>query len=179
MWQIANPKPAKLLVGILACDEQVLHEAVKVIEKQFGAIDLASQTWLFDSTGYYAEQTGPNIIKQFVSIEQLVDPGKLAPIKLKTNRLEQQLARKTGTPYPRPVNIDPGLIEPSKLILASTKNYSHRIYIAKGIYAEVTLCYKKGCWQSLEYTYPDYAADTYHDFLTQVRTKLVEQLRTI
>jgi len=78
---------------------------------------------------------------------------------------------------PRPVNLDPGIIEPSKLVLATTKNYAHRIYIGKKIYAEVTLIFEKGRWRPLEYTYPDYTQQVYLDFFARVRARLLEQLR--
>jgi hypothetical protein len=79
--------------------------------------------------------------------------------------------------WPRPVNIDPGVIEPSKLILATTKNFSHRIYIGDRMYAELTLSFIKGLWKSFDYTFPDFKQNTYHDFLSKVRDRLVEQLR--
>ena len=78
---------------------------------------------------------------------------------------------------PRPINLDPGIIEPSKLILASTKNFSHRIYIGKKIYAEVTLLFHKGQWKTSDYTFPDYKQQKYFDFFDKVRKKLVEQTR--
>ena len=78
---------------------------------------------------------------------------------------------------PRPVNLDPGIIEPSKLVLASTKNFSHRIYIGDGMYAELTLSFCRGKWQSFPYTFPDYKEERYHDFLSKVRDRLVEQAR--
>jgi hypothetical protein len=82
------------------------------------------------------------------------------------------------TKLPRPVNLDPGIIEPSKLVLATTKNYSHRIYIGHKMFAEVTLIYEKGAWRHFDYTYPDYRQPGYHDFFTKVRNRLLEQLKT-
>jgi len=178
MWKLTNPRPVKLIVGILAADEQCLKAAFEAVAGGFGKIDLASDTWAFDKTDYYKDQTGENIVRQFVSIEKLIDPTILAGIKHKTNRLEQKLARKLSVGLCRPVNLDPGLIEPSKLILATTKNYSHRIYIGKKMFAEVTLIYQKGGWKPLEYTYPDYTQQCYFDFFVQVREKLLEQLKS-
>ncbi|MHC4074906.1 MAG: DUF4416 family protein, partial [Planctomycetota bacterium] len=88
-------------------------------------------------------------------------------------------AKKLDSICPRPINFDPGIIEPSKLILATTKNYSHRIYIGKKMYAEVTLIFDKGAWQPLPYTYPDYRQQCYFDFFEKVRKRLVEQLKSI
>ena len=178
MWQLKEPRPVKLLIGILAADEQCLQAAVEIITAEFGSLDLQSDVWPFGMTDYYNEQTGPNILKQFVTVEKLIDPGKLAKIKHITNKLEQKLAQKMDIDLPRPVNLDPGLIEPSKMVLATTKNYSHRIYIGKKMYAEVTLIYDKGKWRPFDYTYPDYRQQCYHDFFNKVRTRLLEELKS-
>ncbi len=178
MWKLTPPKPAKLIIGILAANQDCLKVTVKAIETKFGEIDLQSDVWPFTQTDYYKEQTGENILRQFVSIENLIDPGTLADIKHKTNKLEQKLAAKLSAGLPRPVNLDPGIIEPSKLVLATTKNYSHRIYIGKKMYAEVTLIFDKGNWQTLPYTYPDYRQQCYFDFFEKVRTRLLEQLKS-
>lgn len=177
MWTLKAPNPVKLIIGILAANQQCLTAATGAIAAKFGKIDSFSDVWSFDKTDYYKDQTGENILRQFVSFERLIDPGSLAKIKHKTNRLERKLATKLALDLPRPVNLDPGIIEPSKLILATTKNYSHRIYIGEKMYAEVTLIYDKGRWLTFEHTYPDYRQQCYFDFFGKVRNRLVEQLR--
>jgi hypothetical protein len=177
MWELKEPKPVKRIVGILAGDERCLTAARDSLESALGEIDLASDIWPFDQTDYYAGQIGPRILRQFVSFAMLIDPGELADLKHRTNALEQQLAQSLALPFPRPVNLDPGIIEPSKLVLATTKNYSHRIYIGKKMYAEVTLVFAKGSWRPALYTYPDYRQPAYLDFFTKVRGRLLEQLR--
>jgi hypothetical protein len=177
MWELHEPKPVKLIIGVLAADEGALAVSVKAISAKFGKIDLTSEVWPFTQTDYYRDETGPNILRQFVSIEKLIDPGKLAKIKHISNKIEQKLARSLKTALPRPVNLDPGFIEPSKLVLATTKNYSHRIYIGYKMFAEVTLIYEKGTWRDFDWTYPDYRQASYQDFFTKVRNRLVEQLK--
>ena len=177
MWEVNEPKPAKLIIGILAADENSLQAGLESTIAQFGAKDLTSQVFGFTQTEYYKDQTGDNILRQFVSFDKLIDPGRLSKIKLKTNDIEEKLANKLALPFPRPVNLDPGMIEPAKLILASTKNFSHRIYIGDNIYAELTLSYCKGEWESYKYTFPDYRETRYHEFFCRVRDRLVEQLR--
>jgi hypothetical protein len=190
MWELKEPRPVKLIVGILASDERVSTRDLSRVEAQrcltaareglvstLGAYDLVSDIWSFDQTDYYTEQIGPRILRQFISIERLIDPGQLARIKHQTNAVEQHLAATLALPFPRPVNLDPGIIEPSKLILATTKNYAHRIYIGNRMYAEVTLVYDKGQWRPLPYTYPDYHRQEYFDFFSKVRLRLVQQLR--
>ena len=178
MWELKEAKPVKLIIGILAADEECLRAAVEALTSEFGKADFVSDVWAFEQTDYYKSQIGEHILRQFVSIEKLIDPGKLAKIKHSTNKLEQKLAGKAGLELPRPINLDPGLIEPSKLVLATTKNYSHRIYIGQKMYAEVTLIYDKGHWRPFEYTYPDYREHRYFDFFGKVRNRLVEQLKS-
>ena len=178
MWKPEAPKPVKLIIGILAADHHCLHAALEAIDSKFGKADLVSDVWPFDQTNYYKDETGEHILRQFVSIERLIDPGSLAKIKHTTNKLEQKLAAKLALPLPRPVNLDPGIIEPSKLILATTKNYSHRIYIGKKMYAEVTLFFDKGSWRPFDHTYPDYRQPCYFNFFDKVRKRLLEQLRS-
>jgi hypothetical protein len=178
MWEPKEPNPVKVIIGILASDDGSLIAAREAVASQFGPLDLASAIWPFDQSAYYRDQTGPDILRQFVSIEPLTDPGELAEMKHRTNRLEQELAQSLAGPFPRPVNLDPGIIEPSKLVLATTKNYSHRVYIGRKIYAEVTLVFDRGVWCPLPYTYPDYRRQSYFDFFSRVRIRLLQQRRS-
>ncbi len=177
MWTLKKPDKVKLIVGILACDEKAANAASDMIKDKLGRSDIESETWPFRHTEYYAKETGKEIVKKYIAIEKLIMPEKIAEIKLKTNKMEQKLAAKLGPNLSRPVNLDPGYIEPSKLVLASTKNFSHRIYIGKKIWAEVTLIFSKGQWKEFEYTFPDHKEDRYHGFFSRVREKLVQQLR--
>ena len=177
MWKLNDPKPVKLIIGILAANHKCLYTATEVLVDKFGKADFASDLWPFNQTDYYKDQMGPCILRQFISIEKLIDPGKLAKIKHRTNKLEQKLAKTLALPLPRPVNLDPGIIEPSKLVLATTKNFSHRIYIGKNMYAEITLIVDKGRWRPLDHTFPDYRQQCYFDFFEKVRTRLLEQLK--
>jgi hypothetical protein len=176
MWTLKKPDPVKLVVGILACDENALEKAVDMLKAKYGRCDFESPVWPFTNTKYYANETGTAIVKKYIAFEKLIQPDKIADIKLKTNKMEEKLAKSLGSSLSRPVNLDPGYIEPSKLVLASTKNFSHRIYLGKKIWAEVTLVYSKK-WISFDYTFPDHREDRYHAFFSQVRERIVEQLR--
>jgi len=178
MWELKEPRPVKLIIGILAANQDCLQAAIEELTTKFGKLDFVSDIWPFTQTDYYKKDTGENILRQFVSIEKLIDPGKLAKVKHQTNKLEEKLAGKLELDLPRPVNLDPGVIEPSKLILATTKNYAHRMYIGEKMYAEVTLVFDKGSWRPLPYTYPDYRQQCYHDFFEKVRKRLLEQLKS-
>jgi hypothetical protein len=177
MWEIIEPPVAKLIIGILAADDNCRLAAIDALSAEFGEIDFVSDVFAFDGTSYYLAEAGPAIIKQFVTFAELIDPIVLAEIKHRTNEMEQRLAEELGVGLPRPVNLDPGYMEPSKLVLASTKNFSHRIYIGQSMYAELTLSFCKGKWQSYPYTFPDYKKAEYHLFFDTVRTHLVERLK--
>ncbi len=176
MWEIKEPAPVKLIIGILAANETCMEQALKAITNRFGTIDLTSHIWPFTQTHYYDKETGSSILRRFVTIEKPIHPGKLARIKYQTNDIEKALAQSLAEHAIRPVNLDPGIVEPSKLVLASTKNFSHRIYIGENMFAEITLIFDKGQWRFTPYTYPDYQTPHYLAFFDQVREKIKQQL---
>jgi hypothetical protein len=180
MGRIKAPKPAKLICGLIGSDPDLLARARGLLAKQVREIEAVSDTWPFDTTEYYKDEMGEGLQRQFVCFAGLLtQPDRLAEIKRLTNEIEQRIADDVLDPaIPRPVNLDPGYLTLSKLVLATTKDYSHRIYLQAGIYAEVTLYYKSGGWQAWPWTYPDYAAPTYHGFFTQVREALNAQTNT-
>ncbi len=162
MGAIRIPDPAKLVVGTLAADPAAIPRAE--LATRFGPIDLESPPLPFGFTDYYEKEMGPEIVRRFFSFERLIDPGELPTIKRWTNDLEG--------PPPRRVNLDPGYVTLGKLVLASTKDFAHRIYLADGIYAEVTLTWTKGTFVPGGWTYPDYRTPEYIAFFTQVRQGL-------
>jgi hypothetical protein len=179
MGAIKQPTPVKFFVAMLVApdgmDKIDLFDAA--LDERFGPIDLKSQNWPFVFTDYYTPEMGPNLTRRFVSFEKLIDPGLLAQAKNDTNAIEETFTKRfRGENAGRIVNLDAGYLTLSQLILATTKNYSHRIYIGQGIWAEITLRYQKGRYLKFDWTYPDYADGLYNDFLIQVREKLKSQL---
>ena len=177
MAQAQTPRPVKLIVGMLCKDESLFGRAEQLMEEFWGAIDIDSAVMPFTHTDYYAQEMGAPLLRRFVAFAELIDPGCLADVKHKSNALEISLGNEPSgraSGLSRPINLDPGYVEPSKLILATTKNYSHRIYIGRSMYAEATLQYHQGRWQGWPYTYPDYANGAYDDFFSRVRRQLME-----
>jgi hypothetical protein len=115
---------------------------------------------------------GPSLEKCFFAFERLVDPGELADRKWQANAWEAEYAESAGHEEPRPLNVDPGYLTPAKLVLASTKDHAHRIYLSRGIYAEVTLFYKDRRWQHRAWTFADYRRADYQRFFTECREYL-------
>lgn len=177
MGRIKPPRPAKLFCGLISSDPDLMARARSLLDKQVGKIEAVSDIWPFDQTDYYKDEMGGDLKRQFVSFAGTIQVDRLPDIKRLTNQIEQRIAEEVLDPeISRPVNLDPGYLTLSKLVLATTKDYSHRLYLEGGIYAEVTLHYEAGGWKAWPWTYPDYAASTYHSFFTQMREELKEQL---
>ena len=145
-------------------------------EHEFGISQAVSSPFAFTETDYYAATMGTDLLKQFWALG-MIDPGDLAAIKRQTNDFEEEYAALGRHPEPRPLNLDPGYVTGAKLVLASTKDHAHRIYLGDGIYAEVTLSFRTGKWQSLPWTYPDYQRGDYQQFFTTCRELVLQQVK--
>ena len=180
---MARPRPTqpvKLICGLLSGDPDLLRRAKQLLRQTLGPIDLESAIWPFFQTDYYAEEMGPDLKRQFVSFDRPINPEEAANIKHETNALEERIAEDcAGLDVPRPVNLDPGYIDLGKLVLMTTKDNAHRVYIGQHMYAEVTLRYGAGTWHVWPWTYADYHQEHYHAFFTQVRERLREQRRRL
>jgi len=157
--------PACLVVGMFMKDRSLFEKIVCCVKEQFGHIAMVSRWFNFDYTTYYEKEMGMPLYRRMVSFTDLIDPVQLPDIKLFTNQIELQFSDNNK----RNINIDPGYIVPERFVLATGKNYTHRIYLDKGIYADLTLIYQKGQFNKLPWTYPDYAADNVKNFLNNVR----------
>ena len=148
------------------------------MQRRLGPTDLVSEVWPFEQTDYYEAEMGPDLKRQFVSFARPTPPDALAGTKHETNAIEEQIAAQcAGLEITRPVNLDPGYIDFGKLVLATTKDGSHRLYIGQSMYAEVTLHFRDGRWQTWPWTYPDYHRPEYHEFFERVREQLRQQRR--
>lgn len=175
MGRPREAEPVKLFVGMLSAYPGAFAAAESRLAEVLGPIDARSDLFAHEFTEYYRDEMGQPLVRYFVSFDRLVAPGELARIKRLANDAEDRMAATGEWPVVRPINLDPGYIAPSKLVLASTKDFSHRIYLDGGIYGEVTLLYQRGQWKALEWTYPDYRTPAYHGFLTRVRDRLMAQ----
>ena len=160
------PDPGLLLVSILCarwddCWPQLLND----LEDRFGPADHVSDTFVFDQTDYYDAELGSPITRRLVTFETLRPLDELADIKLFTNGLEERCAEGGN----RLFNLDPGFITRERLVLATGKNFSHRIYLKDGIWADLTLIWRKKGWQDFPWTFPDYAGDDMKSRLTKLR----------
>ena len=193
MWKIVPAERAVPFLAVMyprSLEEFLLVEIEKIALKLFKPVGFQKATgvskFLFgpvgfsEFTNYYDEEIGGEVGKIYVVLPRRFDPSHLAGVKLRSNRLERMwasmIARKFSWNSSRPINLDPGYLTASKLILASTKNYFHRIYLGRGIYAEVTLFYRKKSFQPFEWTYPDYAEEGFRKWLKDVRNSIKDLL---
>ena len=173
MGQIRSHDPVKLVVGLIFKDEISLRKALALLKLKFGQIDFESQIIPFNYTDYYKEEFGSTLNRVFVSFKKLIFAKDISRIKIITNKLEQKLSSQNR----RTVNIDPGYLNLAKLVLASTKDFSHRIYLNHGIYAEITLIFKDKTFQFLDWTYPDYRAKEYIEIFMKIREIYFHQIK--
>lgn len=176
--------PQKLVVPMLiaadaAAADPPLGAVLAAIRTELGEVDLLDTTIPFSFTSYYEAEMGVGIVRRFVVARELVDPSYLPDVKLATDRIEGRFRREGPAGGGRTVNLDPGVLSLSRLILASTKDFSHRVPLRNGIYAEVTLIYTRGAFQALPWTFPDYQTREYHRVFERIREEYHTQLRSV
>jgi hypothetical protein len=173
MGEVHQPNPVLLVLAAFSRRPDALDWARDRACRSWGPAAIVSRPFHFDQTAYYTPTMGTGLLKQFLALEQLIDPGDLSALKRLTNQWEQDYAQAAADLLPRPLNLDPGYITPAKLVLASTKDFAHRLYLGDGIYAEVTLQFRHGAWRPHEWTFPDYERADYHEFFSECRDYLL------
>lgn len=166
-------EPVKLVFSVFATAGAQLSETINTLSALYGQPDFVSALMPFDYTNYYCPEMGENLIRRFLAMERLIRPETLPDIKLSTNEIEDKLALDEK----RQVNIDPGYLSKSHLVLATGKGYAHRPYLRDGIYADLTLIYQGKKFCSLPWTYPDYAEEKQILMFNKIRAKYLLQLK--
>lgn len=169
MAMVKQTVPCLLVCAQFSQEESLLNWTRERMERFLGPVELESKPFEFNQTSYYNKEMGENLLKRLVVFQDLVDPAKLADIKLLTNQIEQEALSANLSSQERPVNLDPGLLNLGKFMLATTKDQAHRIYLRDGIFAEVTLHYQGTEFVLWPWTYADYRTDHVREFLKQAR----------
>jgi len=176
MSEPREPLPVLLMLAVFSRHAEAFRWARQKLSAAWGPLALEGTMVEFDETDYYEATMGGPLRKQLWAFQYLVDADRLPELKHQTNAWEQEYARQASHAEPRPLNLDPGYVTQAKLVLASTKDHAHRIYLDRGIYAEVTLRYHKGRWEPWPWTYPDYRRTEHQHFLEKCRHLLKEGL---
>ncbi|HHD12072.1 MAG TPA: DUF4416 family protein [Deltaproteobacteria bacterium] len=170
-----KPEKVKLFASILSGNPELIEAAMDRLSERFGTIDYMSPLLPFDHTDYYEKEMGRALVRRIASYEKLIDADELADIKLLTNSIEDEFLTADGR---RQVNIDPGYLALDKVVLASCKNYSHRVYLKDGVYAEVTLRYSARSkeYEAFQWTYPDYREPAMQGLFSEIRRRYSKQI---
>ncbi|OGS20682.1 MAG: hypothetical protein A2252_04730 [Elusimicrobia bacterium RIFOXYA2_FULL_39_19] len=171
MGEIKPVQKVKLIIGEIYSNENSMSSAELNLVELFGKIDARTTQIPFDFSDYYVPEMGSALFRKWISFKNLIDPEELSDIKNKTNKIEDSFAINGK----RIINLDPGYISAPNLVLASTKNFSHRIYLSSGIYAEITLIYKNRNFEFLPWTYPDYKSETALEFFKKIRSDYLKK----
>ena len=177
MAEVRVHVPVLLVTAVFSRYLDALEKARDRLEQIYGPVQWSSSPFVFNQTTYYEASMGPDLRKQFFAFRDLVAPERLPDIKLRTNALEDEIAATRLYPEARPVNIDPGLLELGKFLLATTKDQAHRVYLRDGISAEVTLRYHAGAFEPWPWTYADYREPAVREFLRTARDYYRGRLR--
>ena len=168
------PPPVNLFVGILYSDRALLQEGVARLEALYGPADYRSPDFPFDLTDYYVPEMGSPIVRLFVSFRRLIDPSALAGIKIETNAIEDGLAVHDQ----RKVNLDCGYMDYDKVVLASAKYNGQKIYLDRGIWADLTLRFEKGRFVPFPWSFPDFKSGRYDRVFLDIRQRYREKRRS-
>jgi hypothetical protein len=176
MAEIRPFSPAKLVCGIIAAADEHLDRAEAALGGLYGPIDGRSGRLPFDFSDYYEPQMGPGLRRGFVSFAPLVPPESLSGIKVRTNALEEEIRLAMDSPR-RVVNLDPGLITSAALVIATAKDFAHRVPLRDGIYGHLEFLFARHGIRILEWTYPDFRDGRYTPFFVEARKRLLDALK--
>lgn len=168
------PEPVKFFVAILWANADTLPQTYARVSASWGAIDFEGPDRTFDLTSYYESEMGPTLYRRLVSFEPLHMPEEIIDAKLQCNAIEDELATTKG----RVVNLDIGYLDHNKIVLASCKGAGQKIYLGRGIWADLVARYARGGYQPFEWTFPDFKDDRYDPELALLREVYRRQLKT-
>lgn len=179
MGHIQPHRPVLLIMAAFSRYGEALDWARQRAAAKCGPVALESERFGHEETTFYEPTMGTGLLKTFFAFERLIDPREIVALKHASNAWEAEYKASAQAPEDRPLNIDPGYLTEAKLVLATTKDRDHRLYLDRGIYAEGTLYFHHGAWQSRSWTYPDYRRADYHQFFTACRQYLRQRYREI
>ena len=172
MSTLKAPPKVRLFMGIIYNENSEIISCLNSLEQKYGEIAFTSDILPFDSTSYYSDEMGKKLSRKFIAFEKLIKREQIVEIKHYSNELEDSLSLEEK----RTINIDPGYIAAEHVVLSTGKPYSHRPYLGKGVYADLTLVYKKNSFIFLDWTYPDYKDKNIQEIFIELRSNYLEDL---
>lgn len=172
MSTLKEPPPVKLFMGLIYGPKARETDVLEKLRGKLGPVDFESEALAFDHSSYYRDEMGDGLLRKHITFQKLIRRDHIVEIKTFTNKLEEVFSYEGS----RTVNIDPGYIAQEHVILATGKGFSHRPYLGKGVYADLTLRYIKDEYTVLEWTYPDYGGKEFRDLFRELRKLYVSQM---
>ncbi|MCF7903074.1 MAG: DUF4416 family protein [Candidatus Marinimicrobia bacterium] len=174
MRQLGPSFPVKPFGAIMATSEEMLETARAELERLFGPVEIQTSIFPVDEfTKYYRPEMGGGLVKQFLAFQGTMSVADMNQAKFETTHIEDKFCVNGK----RTINLDPGYLTLDKLVLYTTKNFTHRIFIERGLFAEITLTYTRNGWRTHSWTYPDYQTDAALAFFTRMRQSLYKTLQ--
>ena len=168
-------KPVKYFAAILYRDKAALETALDQLTIEWSGVDYRSSAFAFNQTDYYQSEMGTDLQRIIISFSGLALPDCLVTFKKLTDNIEQALSIN----FHRSVNIDPGYLDLFKVVLASHKARGNKLYLSDGVWADPTLYYEKGEFQTFPWTFPDFKDRRYDTVLLKIRKLYKEALRSV
>lgn len=174
-----DPTPARPFASFFFADEKALESALAQLDDSLGGRCFTSEARPFTRTDYYKREMGEGIRRIFAAWQKLVDPSDLVKMKLEAWEIETRGLNplSSGETKGRPVNIDPGLIEEGRMVLATGKPAHHRPYLGRGVYVDLTLIYERKSFRPLPWTYPDYGEPEIIEMMNKLRAQYMKELK--
>ncbi|MEA2031073.1 MAG: DUF4416 family protein [candidate division Zixibacteria bacterium] len=169
MVRIQKPLPGQLVVSIIYSSIDALADSLRVLENKFSRVECETTEVPCSAQERYREEMGDNLQRRFFSFEQPVACDSLPEIKATCHKIEQMFSDHVRDFYFRTVNIDPGILTPDKLIMASYREYNYRIYLGGSVFAQLELIFSQGKFMRLPWTNPDYCHDEAIELFSRVR----------
>ncbi|MDG5814215.1 DUF4416 family protein [Chitinispirillales bacterium ANBcel5] len=173
MASVHQPDPVKYFVAVLYKQSTLFTRALEEIEKRWGEIDYQGDDHHFDVTDYYESEMGEPLQRRLVSLKELRNPKDIVEVKLQCNQIEFSLCIEGK----RGVNLDAGYLDHNKTLLASAKEAGQKVYLDKGIYADLAGRYRGGRYRSFEWSFPDFRDGRYDNELLAIRATYLVQLK--
>lgn len=172
---MADIPPVKLIAAVLYQSEKALEKAYGIMAETFSTIDFKGDCLPFVESDYYGPEMGSDLLRGIISFERLVNPGSLASLKLQARALEDRLRNAEG----RTVNIDIGYLDMFKVVLASFKARSNKIYLSDGVWADWIMYFESGEYQTFLWSFPDFKSGIYDPALKSIRNRYKTQLKAV
>ncbi|MGI9533922.1 MAG: DUF4416 family protein [Thermodesulfobacteriota bacterium] len=173
MSKLQEPPLVALFISIIFNEDSELDNCINDLLTEYGETELISSRFDFDFSDYYNEEMGNGLSRKFISFKKLISRDKIVDIKIYSNMLEEQYS----TGGNRTINLDPGYLSAEHLVLSTGKGFSHRPYLNKGVYADLTLLYQDNKFKSLDWTYPDYKTEQIQNYFYELRKLYLNRLR--